>query len=89
MEHGVRWLQGTTEGGSSGSGLFTLDGGQYYLRGGLHGGYASCANTGTTNSNNIDWYSRFDVDFPSIRQYLYVQPTTPQRRNGSQPLRPH
>lgn len=88
VEHGVRWLQGTTEGGSSGSGLFTLDGGQYYLRGGLHGGYASCANTGTTNSNNIDWYSRFDVDFPNIRQYLYVQPTTPQRRNGSQPLRP-
>lgn len=82
------WLQGTTEGGSSGSGLFTLDGGQYFLRGGLYGGYASCDNTGTTSSDNIDWYSRFDVDFPSIRQYLYAPPAAPVRRNGSQPLRP-
>ena len=84
----ARWLQGTTEGGSSGSGLFTLEGGHYYLRGGLYGGYASCANSGTDSSNNIDWYSRFDVDFPSLRQYLYAQPATPIRRNGSQPLRP-
>ncbi|MGY1408815.1 MULTISPECIES: trypsin-like serine peptidase [unclassified Luteimonas] len=83
------WLNGTTEQGSSGSGLFTLDGGNYYLRGGLQGGYASCANSNTTHTDNIDWYSRFDVDFPAIRQYLAPeQPTAPRRRNGSQPLRP-
>lgn len=87
-QHAARWLQGTTEGGSSGSGLFTLDGGHYYLRGGLHGGFASCATTGGTDSDNIDWYSRFDVDFASIRQYLFAEPTAPVRRNGSQPLRP-
>lgn len=85
----ARWLQGTTEGGSSGSGLFTLDGGHYYLRGGLYGGYASCENSNTTHTDNIDWYSRFDVDFPAIRQYLAPEPSaTPRRRNGSQPLRP-
>jgi lysyl endopeptidase len=88
--HAARWLQGTTEGGSSGSGLFTLDGGHYFLRGGLEGGFASCANSGsTTDTNNIDWYSRFDVDFPNIRAYLAPEaPAAPRRRNGSQPLRP-
>src|SRR5690606_26823102 len=87
--HAARWLEGTTEQGSSGSGLFTLEAGDYYLRGGLHGGDASCANAGTTDTNNVDWYSRFDVDFPNIRQYLAPeQPAAPRRRNGSQPLRP-
>lgn len=83
--HAAAWLQGTTEGGSSGSGLFTLDGnGQYRLRGGLYGGYASCANTGSlNNTQNIDWYSRLDVVFPQIKQYLAPQPA---RSNGSQPL---
>ena len=33
----VRWGSGTTEGGSSGAGLFTFDGSQYLLRGGLWG----------------------------------------------------
>jgi lysyl endopeptidase len=82
------WLQGTTEGGSSGSGLFTVGSGGYYLRGGLYGGSASCANSGALgNAGNVDWYSRFDVDFPSIRQYLMPAPAVPRRRNGSQPLR--
>lgn len=87
--HAARWLEGTTERGSSGSGLFTLEAGDYYLRGGLYGGDASCATSGTTDADNVDWYSRFDVDFPSIRQYLAPeQPAGPRRRNGSQPLRP-
>lgn len=87
FNHGVGWTSGTTEGGSSGSGLFTLDGqGRYRLRGGLYGGDASCANTGNLgNTLNRDWYSRLDVVFPQIRQYLAPQPA---RRNGAQPLRP-
>lgn len=86
--YGVGWLQGTTEGGSSGSGLFTVDAnGRYRLRGGLYGGDASCANTGNlSTSTNRDWYSRLDVVFPQIRQYLAPQPA---RRNGSQPLLPN
>ena len=88
--HMVAWTSGTTERGSSGSGLFTLDASGYRLRGGLYGGDASCANSGSTsNTQNRDWYSRFDVVYPSLSQYLSPAPsTTPIRRNGSQPLIP-
>ncbi|HZF99001.1 MAG TPA: hypothetical protein VEY92_12325, partial [Pseudoxanthomonas sp.] len=82
----VGWLSGTTEGGSSGSGIFTADASGYALRGGLFGGSASCANTGSlTNSLNRDFYSRFDVVYPNISQYLAAVPI---RVNGSQPLVP-
>ncbi len=65
---------GVTEGGSSGSGLFTAVGApatDYQLRGGLHGGPSSCSATGTALR---DYYSRFDQAYPSISQYL--NPTT-------------
>jgi lysyl endopeptidase len=70
--HTVGWTSGTTEGGSSGSGVFTIGSdGQYYLRGGLYRGGASCANSGNiNNANNNDDYSRLDVAFPSIAQFL-------------------
>ncbi len=83
--HFVGWLSGTTEGGSSGSALFTAATSGYELRGGLYGGSASCANTGSlSNPNNRDIYSRFDVVYPNIRRYL----DAPIARNGSQPLLP-
>ena len=70
--HQVGWSSGSTLGGSSGSGLFTIGGdGAWYLRGGLYGGSASCANSGTpSTAGNDDFYSRFDVMFPSIQQWL-------------------
>ncbi|WP_374602099.1 serine protease [Arenimonas sp.] len=69
--HYVGWSSGTTEGGSSGSGLFVEAGGAYLLRGGLWGGTASCANSGTvSNPDNSDYYSRLDVVYPNIQQYL-------------------
>lgn len=84
----VAWLSGTTEGGSSGSGLFTADASGYHLRGGLYGGSASCANSGsTTNTQNRDYYSRFDAVFPHIQQWLAPAPTR-IRVNGSQPRVP-
>ena len=65
------WAEGTTEGGSSGSGLFTLNGSEYQLRGGLAGGGASCANTGQSEAaGNVDYYSRFDQVYPSLQQWL-------------------
>lgn len=65
------WSEGTTEGGSSGSGLFTLAGAGYQLRGGLYGGGASCGNTGQSEAaGNVDFYSRLDLIFPSISQYI-------------------
>jgi lysyl endopeptidase len=61
----ARWSSGTTESGSSGSGIWTASGGQYYFRGGLWGGTAACtATTGT------DFYSRFDQAYPALAQYL-------------------
>jgi len=71
----VRWGQGTTETGSSGSGLFTFlaSGGFYELRGGLFGGDASCS-----NRNGVDYYSRIDNMLPLTRQYL-----TPDALNSS------
>lgn len=85
----VAWLSGTTEGGSSGSGLFTADANGYHLRGGLLGGRASCANTGSpANEFNRDYYSRFDVVFPHIASYLAPVPGPMVRVNGSQPLIP-
>lgn len=65
------WAEGTTEGGSSGSGLFTLSGSDYQLRGGLAGGQASCANSGLSEAaGNVDYYSRFDQVYPSLQQWL-------------------
>lgn len=84
--HKVGWIDGTTEGGSSGSALFTLGNEGYALRGGLYGGEASCANTGSlSNRGNFDFYSRFDVVFPHIRGYLASEAIA---MNGSEPLVP-
>ncbi|KFN50809.1 hypothetical protein N790_04940 [Arenimonas malthae CC-JY-1] len=70
----VGWTSGTTEGGSSGSGLFTLGNG-YQLRGGLYGGSASCANSGSlANTSNRDYYSRLDVVWPQVQPYLAPTP---------------
>jgi lysyl endopeptidase len=80
----VGWLSGTTEGGSSGSGLFSLGANGYVLRGGLWRGDASCSNTGSlANSANWDEYSRFDIDFPNLKSWLEPEP---EAANGSRPL---
>lgn len=58
---------GVTEGGSSGSGIFTFSNSQYLLRGGLHGGPSSCSATGSALR---DYYSRFDRAYQFVSQYL-------------------
>jgi len=61
---------GVTEPGSSGSGIFTAFGSptsEYRLRGGLQGGPSTCSASG---SSLQDYYSRFDLAYPSITQYL-------------------
>jgi len=62
---------GVTEGGSSGSGIFTSAGSEYRLRGGLLGGPSSCS---ATPAELHDYYSRLDQVYPSIAQYLNGPP---------------
>lgn len=62
------WSSGTTEGGSSGSGLFDTTG---RFRGNLRGGLASC-----DAPNQPDWYGRFDLTYPSVKRWLWLHPTT-------------
>lgn len=79
----IAWLNGTTEGGSSGSGLFTTGPNGFVVRGGLYGGFADCSNSGSTsNTQNRDYYSRLDVYFPNIKTWLEPQPAM---LNGSAP----
>ena len=76
----VRWTSGTTEGGSSGSGVFTFNtsGGYYELRGGLEGGAASCS-----NPNGADRFSRMDMLFTRLAPYLLPAAVIPAT-SGSQ-----
>jgi hypothetical protein len=60
--YSVRWSAGITEGGSSGSALFTVDAsGNYELRGGLWGGGSTC--TAPTAS---DYYSQLSGVWSAI-----------------------
>ena len=69
----VRWTNGTTEGGSSGSGAFTFNTAGYYeLRGGLEGGGASCS-----TPTDIDRYSRMDLLFTKLAPYLQPSAVIP------------
>ena len=69
----VRWTDGTTEGGSSGSGAFTFNSAGYYeLRGGLEGGAASCG-----TPTGIDRYSRMDLLFTKLAPYLQPSAVIP------------
>lgn len=66
----VRWdsvATGTTEQGSSGSGIFTFADSQYLLRGGLYGGPSSCT---ASSADLFDYYSRFDRAYANLSQYL-------------------
>lgn len=59
----VSWRQGTPEGASSGSGLFTVGPDSYYLRGSLVGGDVSCS--GGTAS-----YGQFATAYETFQSHL-------------------
>jgi hypothetical protein len=63
----IRWTQGTTESGSSGSALLTYfaPGGYYEVRGSLAGGTSSCQ-----FQIGADYFSRVEKMLPLMRQYL-------------------
>jgi Calx-beta domain/Bacterial pre-peptidase C-terminal domain len=68
---GVTWSSGTTEEGSSGSGIWTgvpdgvNDVNDVRLVGNLTGGLASCS-----NQAGSDYYGRFSVTYPNIASFL-------------------
>jgi hypothetical protein len=67
----VAWSTGSTEGGSSGSGIFTEAGGEYFLRGGLRGGSASCETSGRiADDSNRDFYARLDAEAPNLQRWI-------------------
>ena len=62
----ANWRSGTTEVGSSGSGLFVNGGGNRYFVGQLYGGSASCLVPSGTS-----WYGRFDkAYFAALSRWL-------------------
>jgi lysyl endopeptidase len=70
--YGVRFTRGIIAGGSSGSGLFTLSpAGSLEFRGTLfgHTGALSC-----TNTDQLAFYTRFDIFEPQIDQYVRTAP---------------
>lgn len=81
------WELGVTEGGSSGSPLFSQDG---YIIGQLYGGFAACA--GSVNNGDADWYGRFGVswDGPSassrLRDWLDPENLNPTVWNSNPPM---
>jgi hypothetical protein len=65
----VTWISGTTEGGSSGSGLFNSN--NKYV-GNLAGGYSSC-----TNTSGLDYYGRFDYAYNNgLKAWLNTKNST-------------
>jgi lysyl endopeptidase len=77
-EYGVHYTLGIIQGGSSGSGLFTLNGSSLELRGILTGttirqpGGLSC-----TNLTDEGLYGRFDIFEPQIDQYIRLAAQAP------------
>ena len=69
----TRWSSGITEGGSSGSPLFSGSGGSFYVIGQLHGGSSSCS-----ARTNPDVYGRFDLAFnAALKNWLAPSDTAP------------
>lgn len=66
--YSIKWSTGTTEGGSSGSGLFK----NKRLTGVLYGGSDSCS-----DRDGSAVYGRFDKLYPAIRQWLAAEPARP------------
>ncbi|MCL2872728.1 MAG: hypothetical protein FWF41_07115, partial [Betaproteobacteria bacterium] len=82
----VSWSEGLVESASSGSGVFTLSNGAYYLRGGLSSGAAgaSCSDVGRSyiTSNNVFCYSSISLVYNSIKQWLDPATTPPSSNYG-------
>ncbi|XVJ71209.1 MAG: serine protease [Rhizobacter sp.] len=71
--YAVKWTQGVTEGGSSGSALWATIGGSRYVVGSLRGGSSTCTKAAAGNYlyTGIDTYGRFDVAYnAALKRWL-------------------
>jgi hypothetical protein len=67
----VQWNTGVGEGGSSGSGLFTVDAsGEYQLRGGLVGGDSACKASGLLGPDQPDYFSQLSGVWSKVSSYF-------------------
>ena len=76
--YGVRFTRGIIEGGSSGSGLFTLSNGSLQLRGVLSG--TTVRQAGGMSCTDLDedaLYARFEIFEPEIDQYIRTAAQAP------------
>ena len=73
----VELTRGLIEGGSSGSGLFTLANGSFQFRGTLLGNYVVDPPYSCTNPNVSLIYGRFDIFEAQIDQYIRNSPQAP------------
>ena len=74
----TRWSSGITEGGSSGSPLFSGSGGSFYVIGQLHGGSSSCS-----ARTSPDVYGRFDLAFQAALKNWLAPADTPSPTPGA------
>lgn len=75
----VAWSSGTTQGGSSGSALFSTDG--RHVLGTLYGGSASCSSTSA-----LDIYGRFDVSYSQALKNWLGGPSGSDMESGAAPI---
>jgi len=82
----TRYSQGIVQGGSSGSGLFTLASGSLQLRAVLSATSLG-ANGGLTCTNNTEAgiYNRLDVFYPQVARYLQANPAPVADEHGNRP----
>jgi hypothetical protein len=79
----IRYTEGTAEGGSSGSGLFTLSNGEYFLRGGHVGGVRTTIDTCRDVTTTPKCSSSLHLVWADIQQWLAPVGPAPVLSNGS------
>ena len=77
--HAVAYSRGVTEGGSSGSGLFTLSGGSLRLRGVLSGSTLRTGNLLSCSNQDVEegLFGRWEIFHPQIAGFIAARPVAP------------
>jgi hypothetical protein len=82
----TQFSRGIIQGGSSGSGLFTLSGNSLILRAVLFGATTNAGGLSCTSNADYGLYSRFDVFYPEIARYIQANPAPVTDDHGNRPF---